>query len=66
MQWITKVNKPESIRKYTDNKPGYGVSVDQLMSDQPILVPQFSGKLTSSHIWSAQVMVNHVSDLTYV
>ena len=31
-QWITKVNKPGSIRKETDNNPGYGVSVDQLHS----------------------------------
>ena len=66
MQWITKDNKSESIRKYTDNKPLYGVSLDQLWSSQPGLVPQFSGKLTSSQICSAQVMVNHFSDLTYL
>ena len=66
MQWITKVNKSESISKDTENKPGYGVLVDQLRSSHPGLVPQFSEKTTSSHIWYAQVMVNHFSDLTYV
>ena len=61
-----KGKKPGSIRKETKNKPGYGVSVDQVKSDQPGLVPQLSGKLTSAHIWSAQVMVDNFSDLTYV
>ena len=28
MQWITKVNKTESIRKYNKKKTVYGVSVD--------------------------------------
>ena len=50
MQWITKANKLESIKKDTENKPVSGVSVDQLQSSQPGLVPQFSGKLTSAHI----------------
>ena len=63
---ITKGNKLGSIIKDTDNKAGYGVSVDQLQSDQPELVPQFSGKLTSARIWSVKLMVNHFSDLTYV
>ena len=50
MQWITKGNKSESISKYTENKPGSEVSVDQLQSDQPVLVPQLSGKITIAHI----------------
>ena len=45
-----KGKNSESIRKYTDNKPLYGVSLDQLWSSQPGLVPQFSGKLTIAHI----------------
>ena len=49
-----------------NNMPGVGVSVDQLQSAQPGLVPQLSGKLTSSHIWSAQMMVYHLIDLTYI
>ena len=65
-EWITKVDKPGSIRKETDNNPGYGVSVDQLQSAQPGLVPQLSGKLTSARIWSAQLMVDQFSDLSYL
>ena len=55
-----------SIRKDNDNKPGDGVSLDQLQWDKPGLVPQLSGKLTSAHSWSAQVMADHFSDLTYM
>ena len=66
IKWTKKGNKSEFIRNDTDNNPGYGSSIDQLQSYQPVLVPKFSGKLTSAHIWSAQVMVDHFSDLTYV
>ena len=59
-------NKSGSIKKETDNKPGDAVSVYQLQSDQLLLVPQLSVKLTSMHIWSTQVIVDHFSDLTYV
>ena len=61
-----KGKNSESIRKYTDNTPRSGVSVDQLQSVQPGLVPLLSVKLTSVPIWDAQVMVDHFSDLTYV
>ena len=40
--------------------------MDRIQLDRPGLVPQFSGKLTNAHIWSAQVMVYHFSYLTYV
>ena len=66
MQWITKGKKLESIRKEADNNPVSAVSLDQIQSYQPCLVPQFSVKLTSARIWSAKVMVDHLSDLTYV
>ena len=61
-----KGKNSESIRKYTDNTPRSGVSVDQLQSVQPGLVPLLSVKLTSVPIWDAQVMVDHFSDLSYV
>ena len=64
-----RYNKREAIRvhkKENDNNPVSGVSVDQLQSYQPGLVPQFSGKLTNKCIWSAQLMVDHFSDLTYI
>ena len=65
-KWISKGRKLGYIRKETDNKPGYLVSVDQIQSAQPGLVPQLLGKLTSAHIWDAQVMMDHFSDLTCV
>ena len=65
-QWITEGKKSGPTRKETDNKPRDAVSVDQLQSDQTVLVPKFSGKLTSARILAAQVMVDHFSDLTYV
>ena len=64
-----RYNKREAIRvhkKENDNNPVSGVSVDQLQSYQPGLVPQFSGKMTIEHIWSSQSMVEHFSDLTYM
>ena len=61
-----KGNKAGPVRKETDNKPEAAVSVDQPQSDYPGLVPQISGKLTSTRIWVAQVMVEHFSDITYV
>ena len=64
--WRTKVNKSGSIWNDTGNKTGAGVSVHQIQSIQPGLVPQLSGKLTSTHILDSQVMVEHFSDLTYV
>ena len=38
-QWRTKGGESGYIRKYTDNQPVYGVSVDRLLSYQPGLVP---------------------------
>ena len=61
-----KGKKSGSIRKETDNKSGALVSVDQIQSDHPGLVPQLSVKLKSARIWSAQVMMYHFSDLTYM
>ena len=54
------------IRKETDNKPETGISVDQLHSVHPGLVPYFLSKLTIVQIRDAQVMVEHFSDITYV
>ena len=65
-KWRTKGNKSRYISEETFNKPLSVVSVDQLQSDQPVLVPQLSVKLTSVLIWAAQVMVEHFSDLIYL
>ena len=52
--------------KYTDNEMVAAVSVDKIQSDQSGLVPQLSGKLTSSCIWSSQAIMDHFSALAYV
>ena len=52
--------------KETDNKPGARVAVDQLQSDQPGSIPQFSGKITSAYIWYDQLIVDRFCYLTYL
>ena len=42
------------------------VSIDQLVSAKPGLVPQISSYLTNMKIWGATVFVDHVSDFTHV
>ena len=63
-QKITKGNKSGPIKKI-DNKLRAAVSGDQIQSDHPGLVPQFSYKRTNTIIWASQFMVNHCSELTY-
>ena len=65
LQCITKGKKSGSIRKETENKPGSAVSEDQFQSARPVLVPQFSGKLTIICSWATQVTVDRFSDLAY-
>ena len=65
-QWRKKGNRSGYIPKDTDNKPGSGVSVDQLQSYHPVLVLQFSGKLTSAHIRDSKLMVVHYSNVYHV
>ena len=64
--WRTKGKKSGSIRRPEQTKPGDGVSVDQIVSAQPGLIPQMSGFLTSRRLWGATTFVDHVSDYVYV
>ena len=43
-----------------------GVSVDQLVSVQPGLIPRSSGKLTRSRIWAATVFMDYFTNFLYV
>ena len=54
------------IQKESDNAPGKCVSMDQLVSAQPGLIPQMAGFLTNLCIWGATIFVDHFSDLVYV
>ena len=47
-------------------KPGDGVSVDQIVSAQPGLIPHMSGFLNNQRLWGATTFVDHVSDYVYV
>ena len=40
--------------------------MDQLVSDQPGLIPQMAGFLTNLQIWGATICVDHYSDYVYV
>eukprot|EP00984_Skeletonema_dohrnii_P034934 scaffold34438_cov244-Skeletonema_dohrnii-CCMP3373.AAC.1 len=64
--WRSKGKKSGTIRKESETKPGDGVSVDQIVSAQPGLIPQMSGFLTHERIWGATTFVDHVSDYIYV
>ncbi len=55
-----------SIHKEADNAPGKCVSMNQLVSAQPGLVPQMSGFLTNLRIWGATIFTDHFSDYVYV
>ncbi len=63
--WHSKGSKG-SIRKENDNAPGKCVSMDQMVSAHPRLIPQMAGFLTNLPIWGATVFVDHFSDYVYV
>ena len=63
--WRTK-SKAGTILRASDDKPGRGVSTDQLVSAQAGLITQFSGHLTRSRIWGATISVDHFSDHVHV
>ena len=50
------------LRKPSQNFPGAAVSMDQLVSAQPGLVPQVGGHLTRDRIWAVNIAVDHYSD----
>ena len=61
-----KVKKSGSIRIPEQNKPKDENSVDQIVSDQPSLIPKMSGFLTSQSLWVCTTFVDHVSAYVYV
>ena len=63
--WRTKGKKSGSIRREDELAAGDGVSVNQLVSAQPGLIPQVSGTLTSARIMGATVFVDHATQFIY-
>ncbi len=62
----SSTDKPSTIMKPTDNVPGATISIYQLNSAQPGLIPQIGGHLTWAQIWAATIFVNHFSDLVHI
>jgi hypothetical protein len=57
--WRTKSKISHPIRKESDMSPGARASTDQLVSAQPGLIPQISGRLTHQRVNGATVFVDH-------
>jgi hypothetical protein len=64
--WHLKSKELHPIQKASDNHPGAHPSMDHLVSAQPGLIPQITGKLTGQQINGATVIVDHYSDQVYV
>ena len=64
--WCTKSKITHHIRKKSDNEPGKQLSVNQIVSAQPGLIPQMSGFLKNLWLIGATVFVDHHSDHAYV
>ena len=61
----TKGKHTNTIRYKDDFNPGDCVSIDQILSAQPGLVPQMSGYLTSDRIWGITLFLDHATYNTY-
>ncbi len=55
-----------SIKKEIDDASGKCVSIDQMVSAQPGLIPQMAGFLTNLCIWGATNFVDHFSDYIFL
>ena len=65
--WRSKSKEIHPICEKSDDHPGARAFLDHLVSAQPGLIPQISGKLTSLRIVvGATVIVDHYSDHLYV
>ena len=64
--WRTKGKKCGSIRIPEQTNPVDGISVDQIVSAQPGLIPQMSDFINSIHFGECTTFVDHVSNYVYV
>ncbi len=64
--WRSKSKEIHPIWKKSDDHPGARASFNHLVSVQPSLIPQISGKLTCLQINGATVIVDHYSDHVYI
>ncbi len=61
-QWQSKSKQKHPIPKPTDDAPGKKASLDQMVSAQPGLILQMSGRLTNLRVMAATIFVDHFSD----
>ena len=62
-----KKRKEKRFDKKTGaNKTGDGVSVDQIVSAQPGIIPKMSGFFTNQRLWGATTFVDHVRNYLYL
>ena len=54
------------IQRPEQTKPGDGVSVEQIVSAQPGIIPKMSGFLTNQRLWGATTFIDDVSNYVYV
>ena len=64
--WRIKGTKSGSIRTPEQKDPGDGVSVNQIVSAHPGLIPKMYGFLTKQCMWGTTTFVYHISDFVYV
>ncbi len=64
--WRLKSKQIHSIWKKLDDHPGARASMDHLVSAQPGLIPQISGRLTSMRITGGIAIGDYYSDHVYV
>lgn len=62
--WRTKA-QPSQIVQETQNAPGLKVSVDQMISKQPGLIPRMEGSHTRDRIHTETVYIDHFSKYSY-
>eukprot|EP00957_Ditylum_brightwellii_P173995 13247036-Ditylum_brightwellii.AAC.1 len=61
--WRTKSKKSkQQIYCNMDDEPGAGTSTDQLVSNQPGLVAQASGRLTNLCVVGTTIYIDHFTD----
>jgi hypothetical protein len=64
--WQSKSKPKHPICKPTDDAPGKKTLLDQMVSAQPGLIPQMSGRLTKLCVMAATIFVDHFFDHVYM
>ena len=64
--WRTKGNKIGSTRIPKQTEPRNGVSVDQIVSAQSVIIPHILGFRTIQRLWECTTLVDHISNYVYV